>query len=81
MAARGDAEASTQLAAIAQWPLATPGMPVVVTGLTASPQFNGRTGLVQGARAPRPGRLAVLLDGDTTPTSLRVANLRKADGF
>ena len=57
-----------------------PGMPVVVTGLTASPQFNGRTGLVQGP-APRPGRLAVLLDGDTKPTSLREANLRRADEF
>ena len=53
---------------------------MVVTGLAASPQFNGRTGLVQGP-APRPGRLVVLLDGDTTPTSLRETNLRKADGF
>ena len=72
--------ASTNIEAILQCSLASPGMPVVVTGLTASPQFNGRAGLVQGP-APRPGRLAVLLDGDTKPTSLREANLRRADEF
>ena len=79
-AAQGQAEASTNLERLAQAPMTTLGTPVVVTGLTASPQFNGRTGLVQGL-APRPGRLAVLLDGDNKPTSLREANLRKADGF
>ena len=78
-AAQGDAGASNNLEAIRQCALGTPGMPVVVTGLAASPQFNGRAGLVQGP-ASRPGRLAVLLDGDTTPMSLREANLRKADG-
>ena len=59
-------------------PLSTPGTPVVVTGLTASPQFNGRAGVVQGP-ASKPGRLAVLLHGDAKPTSLRDTNLRKAD--
>ena len=59
---------------LAQAQLQQPGMPVVVTGLTASPQFNGRAGLVQGP-APRPGRLAVLLDGDTNPVLLRQADL------
>ena len=65
---------------IPQWPLDTPGTPVVISGLAASPQFNGRAGLVQGP-APRPGRLAVLLDGESKPASLRETNLRKADGF
>ena len=78
-AAQGDAKASGNLQIMLQWALDTPGMPVVVTGLTASPQFNGRAGLVQGP-APKPGRLAVLLDGDSKPTSLREANLVKADG-
>ena len=78
-AAQGNAEASTNLQTVLRWALGTPGTPVVVTGLAASPQFNGRAGLVQGP-ASRPGRLVVLLDGDAKPMSLREANLRKADG-
>ena len=59
-----------------QRPLSTPGTQVVITGLTASPHFNGRVGVVQGP-ATTPGRLAVLLDGDAKPKSLRQKNLRK----
>ena len=79
-AAQGHAGATTVLDKLAQWPLGMPGTPVVVTGLAASPQFNGRTGIVQGP-ATKPGRLAVLLDGDTKPTSIRETNLRKAAGL
>ena len=69
-AAQGNASASTNLEHLPHMPLGTPGMPVVVTGLAASPQFNGRAGLVQGP-ASKPGRLAVLLDGDSKPPSRR----------
>ena len=100
-AAQGYPDAHTNLERLVHYSLATPGMPVVATGLGASQQglpaqFNGRAGLVQG-HAPRPGRLAVLLDGpgrhcfpgeimvlldgDDMPTSFFEANLRKADGF
>ena len=53
---------------------------MVVPGLTASPQFNGRTGLVQGP-APRPERLAVLLDGDTTPRPSARPTSARPTGF
>ena len=65
---------------LAPIPLRQPGMPVVVTSLTASPQFNGRSSLVQGP-ATTPGRLVVLLDGDAKPPSIREANIRQAGGF
>ena len=114
-AGQGHAGAADSLASIGKCPLTTKGVPVVLTGLTAKPEFNGRTGIVV-ASAPscecahstfhgttparmhstlnsplkvtttrsgalKPGRVAVLLDGDTNPTSIREANLRKADGF
>ena len=71
--------ASANLEAILKLARGTPGTPMIATGLAASPHFNGRVGLVQGP-ATWPGRLVVLLDGDATPTPLREANLRKADG-
>ena len=74
--AQGNTGASIALAAIAHAALDTRGTPVVVTGLAANPQFNGRVGIVRGP-ATKPGRLAVLLDGDAKPSSLRTANLRK----
>ena len=59
------------------WPLDTPGTPVKVTG--TGRKLNGRTGVVQGpAPAPDHLRLAVLLDGDTVPTHIPKADLRKA---
>ena len=42
--------------------------------------INGREGLVQDTQTKR-GRLAVLLDGDTKPTSISTTNLRKAGGL
>ena len=77
-AVRKDAEHN--IAYFATLQPSTPGMPVTVFGLTGSPHFNGRVGIVQ-ASVPKPGRLAVLLDGDKNPTSIRETNLRKADGF
>ena len=53
------------------------GTRVVVTGLTASPHVNGRRGIVRGA-ADKPGRVAVLLDGDAKLTSIREVNLHTA---
>ena len=72
------ADASAEVPAQQGAALAMPGMPVVVTGLIDSPQFNGCTGVVCGP-APKLGRLAVLLDGNTKPTSIRETNLRKDD--
>ena len=71
---------STNLEQILKFTFRTPGTPVIVAGLTASPQSNDRPA---SSRRPRPGewpgRLVVLLDGDTKPTSLREAKLRKDD--
>ena len=54
-------------------------MRVVVVGLTsaAGSALNGCQGLVQPERV-KPGRVAVLLDGDGQPSSIRLDNLRKA---
>ena len=60
--------------------LAQPGTPVVVFGLTARPDLNGHGGVVQGP-GTKPGRLVVLLDGNTKPMSIREANLRKPAVF
>ena len=77
--AQGSKEAIETLGHFMRLEMSTPGMPVVVTGLTTSPHFNGRAGAVHGP-ATKPGRLLVLLDGDTQPMSFRETNLRKAGG-
>ena len=41
---------------------------------------SGREGLVQD-QTTKPGRAAVLLDGDTKTTSISTTNLRKASGL
>ena len=57
-------------------------MRVQVFGLTSANglAINGRQGLVQD-KTTKPGRLAVLLDGDTKATSISTMNLRKAGGL
>ena len=55
-------------------------MRVLVAGLkSASGQLlNGCCGLVQGDANVQPGRVAVLLEGHTTPTSIGRGNLQKS---
>ena len=51
-------------------------------GLSTNGDFNGRAGVVQDKKkSPKPGRLAVLLDGESKPMSIREVNLQKADGL
>ena len=59
----------------------TSGMRVQVFGLTSanSQASIGREGLVQD-KVTKAGRAAVLLDGETKPTSVSTTNLRKAGG-
>ena len=78
-AAQGQAQAQALLDAIATLPINQPGMRVQVFGLTSANglAMNGRDGLVQD-QITKPGRAAVLLDGDTKPTSISTTNLRKA---
>ena len=84
-AAQGEATAQPVLDyidAIATLPINTPGMRVQVFGLTSANGLavNGREGLVQD-QTTKPGRAAVLLDGDTKTTSISTTNLRKASGL
>ena len=48
-----------------------PGTSVVLSGLQ-----NGRRGVVSRKLAKKPGRAAVMLEGDTLPTSVKLENLR-----
>ena len=80
-AALGNADADSKLDRLKQLALATPGMPVVVTGLAARPELNGRSGTVQAGAAIKPGRILVLLDGGATPMAIREANVRMPDGL
>ena len=79
-AAQGDKLAQEKLAGVATFPIDSAGMRVVVVGLTsaAAASLNGCQGLVQKGRRVKPGRAAVLLDGNAQPSSIRLANLRKA---
>lgn len=53
-------------------------MSVEVFGLRAGGQFNGRRGTVVIPKAPlKSGRVAVLIDGETKPKSLKRTNLRE----
>ena len=81
-AAQGQAEAQSALDVIATISISTPGIRVQVLGLTSAKGLatNGREGLVQD-KAATAGRAAVLLDGDTKPTSISTTNLRKAGGL
>ena len=38
--------------------------------------MNGRRGVVSGKRAKKPGCVAVVLEGDTKPTLVKLENLR-----
>ena len=78
-AAQGNANAQSALDCLATLPINQPGMRVQVVGLTSANglAINGREGLVQD-QTTKPGRAAVLLDGDTEPTSINITNLRKA---
>ena len=81
-AAQGHARAQSALADFATYPIGHPGMRVQVFGLTSAngQAVNGREGLVQN-RATKAGRAAVLLDGETHPTSISTTNLRRAGGL
>ena len=81
-AAQGQVQAQSLLDYIATAPMGAPGMRVQVIGLTSADglAINGQEGLVQD-KATKPGRASVLLDGDTTPTSISTTNLRKAGGL
>ena len=81
-AAQGNADAPSVRDCIATWPIEQPGMRVQVFGLTSATgqAVNGREGLVQD-KATKAGRAAVLLDGETNPTSISTTNLRKAGGL
>lgn len=61
-------------------PKPTPGTAVTTTLLSsaASAKFNGRTGVVVAPPAAivKPGRVAVLLDGETNTLSFKLMNLR-----
>ena len=52
-----------------------PGTPVVLSGLQTA-AMNGRRGAVGRKPAKKLGCVAVVLDGDTKPTSVKVENLR-----
>ena len=64
-AAQGDAHAQSLLDDLATLPISQPGMLVQVFGVTSAGgmAINGRQGLAQDT-ATKPGRAAVLLDGD-----------------
>ena len=81
-AAQGNAEAQSALDRFDTFPINTRGMRVQVFGLTSANGLaaNGRHGLVQD-QLTKPGRAAVLLDGDTQPTSISTTNLHKAGGL
>ena len=78
-AAQGDAIAQPVLDYIATLPINELGMRVQVFGLTSATGLavNDREGLVQD-QTTKPGRVVVLLNGDTKPTSISTTNLRKA---
>ena len=75
---QGQPGAAEKLDDLMRLPMVMPGTPVMVAGLSARPQLNGRVGTVHGLpSASRPGRVTVLLDGETSPVSIREGNLRK----